>query len=72
MFIMPCCVLQMLGGVRGLRCWLQHVRAPGVMRVWVKSWASKREEDTVTEDIIRQACPQADVKYDKKAKPIEN
>ena len=63
MFIMPCCVLQWLDRARGLRCWLQHVRMPGVTRVAVVSWASDEEEDTVPDGILRQACPQAQVEY---------
>ena len=63
MFIMPCCVLQVLDYVRGLRCWFQHVRMPGVTGVWVRSWASDEKEDTVPDGILRQACPHAEVVY---------
>ena len=71
MFIMPCCVLQVLDFARGLRSWFQHIRAPGVTFVFVYRWASERKEDTVPDGIIRQACPKAKVAYDKKAKRIE-
>ena len=63
MLIMPCCVLQWLEGARGLRCWFQHVRMPGVTGVMVVRWASGEEEDTVSDGIIQQACPQAEVDY---------
>ena len=71
MFIMPCCVLQWLRDVRGLRGWLQHVRMPGVTGVEVWSWASDEEEDTVPDGILRQACPQAKVEYNYNTKRIE-
>ena len=63
MVIMPCCVLQWLESARGLRCWFQHVRMPGVTRVKVWGWASDEEGDTMPDGILRQACPQAHVEY---------
>ena len=71
MLIMPCCVLQGLSGARGLRCWFQHVRMPGVTWVAVRSWASGEEEDTVPDGILRQACPQAHVDYWNNGRRIE-
>ena len=53
--------LQVLNNVHGLRAFIDRLTAPDVTVLKVWRWASEKNEDKVTEDALRIACPNAEI-----------